>query len=165
MPTALEVINSVISQHAKVTEYVKLTGDKMNDIDAVFNIQRAAYKAAWSASSVTEMIEKRDQMQQTINVMEDGLKKHFSYEEKVLPLVFGELLMDDILKAHNEIQKRIEKVKTSLKTLEGLKPDALYAKRTELVDSVNDLRTTVFDHARAEENILNIIKKVFEGKK
>jgi urease gamma subunit len=162
MPDALGVIKNIISQHSKVTEHVKLTGEKMNDIDAVFSVQRAAYKVAWSASSVTELLEKRDQLLQTVNIMEDGLKKHFNYEEEVLPLVIGELLMKDIVDAHNKILERIENAKTCLENLGGLKQDELLSKRTELIQSVNDLRTTVVDHAQSEEKILDMIKKVFE---
>jgi len=164
MPNALEVISSVIAQHGKVTEYVKTTGNKMNDIDAVFSVQRAAYKVAWSASSVKEMLDKRDQLSETISIMEEGLKRHFTYEEKALPLVFGELLMKDILDAHKAISAQIEKVKASLKGLEGLDKDELFARRTILVDGIHDLRTTVVDHAHAEEDILNMMRKVFEQK-
>lgn len=164
MPDALEIINNVIAQHSKVTEHVKTTGDKMNDIDAVFNIQRTAYKVAWSASSASEMVDKRDQLLQTISIMEEGLFKHFAFEEKVLPLVFGELLMKDILEAHEAIRTQIETVKTIAASLEGLDTEVLMAHRTRLVDGINNLRTAVVDHAHAEEDILNEMRKVFEKK-
>jgi len=163
MPEALEVIKNVISQHDKVTEHVKLTGDKMNDIDGVFSVQRAAYKVAWSASSVTELIEKRDQLLLTINILEDGLKKHFSYEEKVLPLVLGELLVKGILHDHNEIAERIGNAITCLLNLGGLDNDELLSKRKELVQTINDLREAVVNHAHFEEEVLNKIKKSLEG--
>lgn len=162
MADALEVINNVIAQHGKVTEHVKTTGNKMNDIDAVFSVQRAAYKVAWSASSVKEMLDKRDQLMETLTIMEEGLTKHFAYEEKALPLVFGDLLMKDILDAHTAIKAQIDKAKATLKDLDGLDKDELFARRTELVDIVHDLRTTVTDHAHDEEEILGMIRKVFE---
>jgi urease gamma subunit len=162
MPDALEIINSVIAQHGKVTEHVKTTGTRMNDIDAVFSVQRAAYKVAWSASSVKEMLDKRDQLMETLTIMEEGLKKHFAYEEKALPLVFGELLMKDILDAHKAINEQLEKTKATLKGLDGLDKEELFARRTELVDSVHDLRKTVVDHAHDEEEILGMVRKVFE---
>jgi hypothetical protein len=101
MPNAREVIAKVISEHLKITEYIKLTGDTMNDIDAIFTLWRTQYKAGWSSTAVNDLIKKRGQLLQTINLLEDGLKNHFGYEEEVLPLVFGELLMKAILREHH----------------------------------------------------------------
>lgn len=164
MPDALEVIKSVLSQHFTITENIKTTGDKMNDIDAVFGVQVAAYQTAQSAFSVSNLLEKRDQLLHTVNILGDGLKKHFDYEEKVLPLVFGELLLKDILNDHKKIFGHIENVKTSLIELERLNHDELLSKRLELIQSVNELSNVVVNHAHYEETVLNLIKKVFEEK-
>ena len=66
---------------------------------------------------------------------------------------------EDLRNAQKHPYRNMDAIRTSL-----VKEDELIAKRTELVDSVNDLRTTVADHARAEENILDTMKKVFEKK-
>ena len=163
MTDALKVIKDIISQHIKINDDVNLAEGKMNDIDAVFSANRSAYKVAWSVSSLAELFEKRDKLLQTINIMDGGLKKHFKYEEKVMPLVFGELLMKDILHDHNEILAQIEKVKTCFKDLERLNHDELLSKRVELLQSVNDLRKTVVDHAQSEEKILSSMKEVIEA--
>jgi len=162
MPDALEVINSVLSQHSTINDHVKNTSDKMNDIDAIFNVQRETYKVAWSSSSTTDLLEKRNQLMEKIQILEDGLSKHFTYEEKVFPLVFGEILLKDILSDHSKVTEKIKKVKTSLNSLEGLENEALYKKRTELLESVNDLSTTITNHAHSEDKVLNMMKKVFE---
>jgi len=164
MPDALDVINSVLSQHFKITENIKTTGNKMNDVDAVFGVQVAAYQTANSAFSATNLLEKRDQLLHSISILDDGLKTHFKYEEKVLPLVFGELLLDDILHDHKKIFDKIEEVKTNLTKLDKLNKDELLSKRLELVQSVNDLSNIVVNHAHYEEALLNLEKKVFEGK-
>jgi hypothetical protein len=164
VPEALEVIKSVLSQHFKITENIKTTGDKMNDIDAIFGVRVAAYQTAQSAFSISNLLEKRDQLLKTVNILGDGLKKHFEYEEKVLPLVFGELLMKEILHDHNKIFGQIEDVKTSFINLEKLSHDELLSKRLELIESVNKLSNIVLSHAQYEEKVLNIIKKVFEEK-
>jgi hypothetical protein len=56
----------------------------------------------------------------------------------------------------------LEKTKATLKGLDGLDKEELFARRTELVDSVHDLRKTVVDHAHEEEEILGMVRKVFE---
>jgi uncharacterized protein YkvS len=164
MKNALEVIEKVISQHSQLTENVKTTGDKMNDIDAVFSTQRATYKTAQSASSVTNLLEKRDQLLQTVNILGDGLKKHFDYEEKILPMVFGEFLMKDILHDHHKILEKIEHAQTSLVKLEKLNYEELLTKRLEIIQNINDLSQTVLNHKRYEENVLNLTRKIFNEK-
>ena len=162
MPDALEAITRVMSEHLKITEHIKLAGDTMNDIDALFTLWRTQRKAEWSMTSVTDLIKKRGQLLQTINLLEDGLKNHFGYEEEVLPLLFGELLMKAILREHHEILGQIENAKTTLINLEGLDQDELFSKRSVVQQSINNLCQTVEDHAHHEETSLNIMKKAFE---
>ncbi len=162
MPDALEVITRVISEHRKITEHTKIAGDTMNDIDALFTLEATKRKAGWSATSVTKLIKERGKLLQTINLLGDGLKNHFDYEEKVLPLVLGELLMKAILREHQKIFGQIENAKTTLINLEGTDQDELLSKRTVVQESVNNLCQTVEDHAHQEETTLNMMKKAIE---
>ena len=162
MPDALEIITRVISEHRKITDHTKLTAGTMNDIDALFTLETTKRKAAWSATSVTELIKKRDQLLQTIDLLEDGLKNHFGYEEEALPLVFGELLMKPILHEHHGILGQIDNAKTNLINLERMGQDELFSNRTEVLQSVNNLCQTVEDHAHQEETTLNMMKKAIE---
>ncbi len=162
MPDALEVINKVILEHSKITDHIKLAAGTMNDIDALFALEATKRKVAWSSTSFTELIKKRDQLLQTIDFLENGLKNHFGYEEKALPLVLGELLMKPILQKHHEIIGQIENAKTTLINLERLDQGELSSKRTVVLESVNNLCQTVEDHAHHEETVLNMMKKVLE---
>ncbi len=159
MPDALETITRVISEHSKITEHIKLTGDTMNDIDALFTLERTQYKAGWSMTSGTELIKKQGQLIQTINLLKDGLKNHFDYEEKVLPLLFGELFMKAILREHHEILGQIENAETTLINLEGLDQDELLSKSSVVLQIINDLLQAVGDHKNHEETALNMMKK------
>jgi|WetSurMetagenome_2_1015567.scaffolds.fasta_scaffold14489_3 hypothetical protein len=160
----LEIIRNILAQHFTITENIKTTGDRMNDIDAVFSIQVASYQTAQSAYSVSNLLEKRIHLLNTINILEDGLKKHFTYEERVMPLVLGDLLLEDILHDHKKITGQIENVKASLINLEKLNKDEIQSKRLELVENVNNLRDIIVNHTHFEEEILGVIKKVFENK-
>ena len=162
MPDALEVITRIISEHSKVTEHIKLAGDTMNDIDAFFTLQKTQYKAAWSMASVTELIKMRGQLLQAINLLKDGLKNHFGYEEEVLPLLLGELLMKAILREHHEILEQIENANTTLINLEGLDQDELLSEGLVVLKIIKNLCQTVEDHAHHEETSLNIMKKALE---
>lgn len=159
MPDALKTITRVISEHSKVTKHIKLAGDTMNDIDALFTLQKTQYKSGWSMTSDTELIKKRDQLLQTINLLKDGLKNHFGYEEEVLPLLFGELLMKAILREHHEILGQIENAETTLINLEGQDQDELFSKELVVLQIIKNLCQTVEDHKNDEETALNMMKK------
>jgi len=160
MPDALEVINKVMSEHSKITDHSKLSASTMNDIDAIYSLETTKRKAAWSSTSITLLIKKRDQLLQTIDLLEDSLKNHFGYEEKALPLVFGELLMKPILHKHREILGQIENVKETLIILERLDQGELSSKRTVVLGGINNLCQMVDDHAHDEETVLNMMKKI-----
>lgn len=162
MLEAIEIINNVIAQHQKITEVVKTTGSRMNDIDAVFSVQNSTWQVAWMTETLPKLLERRGSLLTTINILGDGLKKHFEYEQKVLPLVFGEHLMKDILHDHDRVMVQIETTRTFLTGLDNLKPDDFHSERLKLIKYIDGLRDLVLNHAHYEEIILLNIKKVFE---
>lgn len=162
MLEAIEIINNIIAQHQKITEVVKTTGTRMNDIDAVFSVQNSTWQVAWMTTTLPKLLEKRESLLNTINILGDGLKKHFEYEQKALPLVLGEQLMKDILHDHDRILAQIETTRTFLTALNDLKPDDFQSKRLELIKDIDGLRDLVLNHAHYEEIILLNFKKIFE---
>jgi hypothetical protein len=162
MLEAIEIINNVIAQHQKITEVVKTTGNNMNDIDAVFSVQNSTWQVAWMTTTLPKLLERRGSLSNTINILADGLKKHFEYEQKALPLVLGEQLMKDILHDHDRVLAQIETTRTFLTGLDDLKPDDFHSKRLDLIKDIDSLRDLVLNHAHYEEIILLSIKKVFE---
>jgi hypothetical protein len=162
MLDAIEIINNVIAQHQKITEVVKTTGDRMNDIDAVFSVQNSTWQVAWMTTTMPKLLEKRAPLLDTINILGDGLKKHFEYEQKVLPLVMGELLMKDILHDHDWVISQVETTQTFLTGLDGLLPEDFQSRRLDLIRNIHNLRDLVLNHARYEEIILNNTRSVFE---
>jgi len=162
MPDALAVITKAISEHHAIRKHVKLAGDTVNDIEAFFALQRT--QSGWSQTSITALIEKQDQLLQTISFLEQGLKNHFGFEEEALPPLFGELLMKAILREHREISGQIESTKTTLANikLEGLDQRELFSKRSVIQQNINNLCQTVEEHAQHEEIILNMMKKALE---
>jgi len=163
MPDALAVITKVISEHHAIRGHIKLAGDTVNDIEALLTLQRT--QSGWSQTSITALIEKRDQLLQMISFLEEGLKNHFDFEEKALPPLFGKLLMKAILYEHHEISERIGSAKTTLANieLEGLDQRELLAKKSVIQQNIHNLRQTVEEHTQHEETILNMMKKALEG--
>ena len=162
MLDALAVITRAISEHHTIRGHIKLAGDTVNDIEALFALRRA--QSGLSQSSITALIEKQNQLLQTFSFLEQGLKNHFGFEEKALPPLFGELLMKALLHEHHEIDKQIETAKTTLTNikLEGMDQQELLSKRPVIQRNIDNLCRTVEEHASHEEIILTMIKKALE---
>jgi hypothetical protein len=162
MPDALAVVTRVISEHHAIRGHIKLAGDTVNDIEALFTLQRT--QSGWSQTSITALLEKRDQLLQAISFLEEGLKNHFSFEEEALPPLVGKLLTRAILHEHHEISGQIGSAKTTLANikLEGLDQRELFSKKSVIQQNIHILRQTVEEHAQHEEIILNMIKKALE---
>ena len=129
MPDALAVIKRVIAEHHIIREHVKLAGDTVNDVEALFTLNKA--QSGWSRAPVATLIEKQSQMQQAISFLEQGLKNHFAFEEEALPPLFGELLMKGILYAHRVIKSQIETAKATLASIKpSLRPAGILLRRS-----------------------------------
>jgi hypothetical protein len=159
---ALSDITKTISEHQAIRQNVKLAGETVNDIEAMFTLQKAY--SGWTQSSTQELVEKQNQLRQAIGFLEQGLKNHFAFEEDKLPPLLGKLLMNALIVEHRHIGKQMEDIKTILAdtSLEGLSHAELLAKKTAIREAVNDICHTVEEHADHEEIILKMIKKGIE---
>ncbi len=162
MSDALAIVTRVISEHHTMRKHTKLAGDTVSDIEALFALQGA--QSGWSQTSIAALIEKRDQLLQTISFMEEGLKNHFDFEEKALPPLFGKLLMNAILHEHRKISGQVASAKTTLASIEVERLDErdLLSKKSAIQQSINSLHQTVEEHAQHEEVILTMIRKALE---
>jgi hypothetical protein len=162
MPDNLAVVTRVILEHHAIREHVKLAGDTVNDIEALFALQKT--QSGWSQTSIVALTEKQDQLLQAISFLEQGLKNHFGFEEEALLPLLGELLPKAILHEHDQISRQINSAKTTLTSmkLEGLEQYELLSKKSVIQQDINNLRQAVEEHARHEEVILNMIKKALE---
>jgi hypothetical protein len=162
MSDALAIVTRVISEHHTMRRHIKLAGDTVSDIEALFALQGA--QSGWSQTSIAALIEKRDQLLQTISFMEEGLKNHFDFEEKALPPLFGKLLMKAILHEHHRISGQVGSTKTTLASIEVERLDErdLLSKKSAIQQSINNLHQTIEEHAHHEEVILTMMKKALE---
>lgn len=163
MSDALTIINKVIAEHQLVREHVKLTGDRVNDIEALFTLHKA--HSGWTQSSSQTLITKQNELQQAVSFLEQGLKNHFAFEEEALSPLFGELLMKALRLEHEKFRRQIASAKAMLATtkLEGLGQQELLAKKSQIQQAINDLCQMVEEHAGHEEIMLKMIKKALEG--
>jgi hypothetical protein len=159
MADLVTVINKAIAEHYDVKENLKLAGQSITDIDALFMLRKAY--AGWSQSSVQELSEKQKQLAQAINALEQGLKRHFTFEEESLPPLFGEILMKALRHEHHEIVGQIEEAKKTLSDFKthGRDQQELLSWKSRMQETIGHLLQTIEEHAIHEEIILKMIKK------
>jgi len=163
MNDTLHVIERAIEEHHHIRAGLKHAGDSVTDIEAMFTLHKEYAK--WSQSSVKELKDKQGELLKAIGTLEQGLKRHFGFEEESLPPLLGEVLMKTITQEHGEITGLLNKAKDSLRerTLEGLNQRALLSKKAEIQANIRQIIEVVEEHAAHEETILRMIQKALEA--
>ncbi len=164
MADNLTIINRVIQEHQRIRSNLKLVGESTNDLEAMFSLQQAY--SGWTLSSMEVINEKQKQLQQTVSFLDEGLNNHFAFEERALPPLFGELLMQALLLEHQEIRKEIGKAKSLVADtrLTDLSQEKLTLQKSRIQQLINAISQTLEEHAAREETILNMMKKALEEK-
>jgi hypothetical protein len=164
MPDNLAIINGAIEEHHTIRGHIKLVGEGVTDLEALFTLQRA--RPDWILGSLDVIDEKRKRLQQTISFLEEGLRNHFAFEERAFPPLLGELLMRALILEHREIKKRIDEAKAIVSDtkLEGLSQEQLLSKKSQIQEKVDAILNVVEKHAADEETILKMLKTALEHK-
>lgn len=164
MADNLTIVNRAIEEHHNIRGHVKLVGDSVSDLEALFALQKA--RPDWILSSVEALAEKKNKLQQTISSLDEGLRNHFGFEEKLFPPLLGELLMKALILEHRGVKKQIDEAKslvTNMK-LEGLTQKELLSQKSRIQQKVEGILQLVEEHAAREETILKMLKRALEDK-
>lgn len=158
--TSSEHVNKILSEHGAVRQIVGSVGHYFNDLDAFFRLQTERFDL--SQTSLEALEEKKGQLAETIETLWRDLKKHFAYEEEHLAGVLGETLTAALKMEHEEIGAEIEKVKAALLnvSLEGLDQTEVLGRKNALQNAVGRLSGMIEEHARDEEVLVKMVKKV-----
>lgn len=165
MTDNLTIVNRAIEEHHTIRGHVKLVGDSVSDLEALFSLQKA--RPDWILSSPEALSEKSSKLLQTLSALDEGLKNHFVFEEKVLPPLLGELLMRALMLEHRGIKKQLDEAKSLVVNtkLEGLSQKELLPKKAQIQQKVEGILQLVEEHAAKEETILKMLKKALEAKR
>ncbi len=160
--THLEIIRRAIEQHHKVRSGIRQVGEAINDFDALFGLQKSS--ATWSQSSVSEIAGRLASVRETITSLDDGLNKHFGFEEKYLPPVFGESLMKALIFEHNEIRRKLVDTRAALATdVSAMSQERLLGHKYFVEQVVDGLTQTIEGHADREETIFRMLERALEA--
>ena len=162
MAGGLELINKAIEEHHTIRSHIKLTGESVNDIDALFKLQKA--QADWALISIEHLTEMKEKLLQTLSHLNEGLQNHFRFEEQYLAPFFGKYVFSALEIDHAEIVGEIEKAKLAIMGIaeKELKREELLSKKAYLQNAINVLAQLIQEHAHKEETILQMVKKALE---
>ncbi|MBM3155995.1 MAG: hypothetical protein FJ004_01760 [Chloroflexi bacterium] len=164
MADYLALVNRTIEEHHNIRGNLKLAGDSVSDLEALFSLQKS--RPDLILSSPEALKERLEKLQQTLSYLDEGLKNHFGFEEKLLPPLFGDFLMKALILDHRAIKKQIDAAKSLAADtrLEGLSQKELLSRKSRIQQQVETILQLVEDHAAREETILKMLKRALEEK-
>ena len=159
---SLTIIKRVMDEHRVIMGRLKLVGESLSDKEALISIEEARAGLINDYKSTTS--EKRSKLEQTLTVLQAGLKNHYAFEEETLPPLLGELLMEALKLEHKELLAEMERVKALIHNVnfEGLTRSELLNEESLMYESINRIRRQKEDHLNREETMLMMLQKVLE---
>lgn len=165
MPDYLAKINEILDEHRTIGSGVKRVGDSVSDQEALASLK--SVHSDWTPGRLELISEKQRKLKQTMSSLEEGLRKHFSKEEDVLPALLGEFLMQLLLLEHKEVTEKIDEVRllASDSKLEGLTEAELKSKDSEIKQKISDFSRLIEEHADKEELMLEMVVRAMKAGK
>ncbi len=162
MVNQLAVIDKVITEHHSIRDNIRFVSDSLSDVEALFSLHKA--HADLAQASIKDLSSKRLQLQRALNQIDEGLRKHFIYEEKSLESLFGEALIRALQHEHRKIIEQIEEAK---EIVAETKPERLdqrgkLSSRSGMQQAVSSICQSVEQHANLEEQILRMLRRSLE---
>ncbi len=158
-----EIILNIIEFHHTIRERVNTLGGSVSDLEALFSL-RGEY-ANWTQTSLDKLVEQQKKLQETFSSLENGLQEHFDYEEKNLPAILGEIIMQGLLFEHRNIRQNIAESKSLVfdTSFEGKEREEIVLLKTRLQQVIDTLNRNIEKHAAREEIILDMAREGLEN--
>ena len=154
----LNIIRRLIDEHQKIRESMKLVGDQLSDREAVMALERE--HGEWIPGRLEALPQKQERLVQTLSMLEEGLKNHYTFEEKVFSSLMGELLAEAFMLDHYELLQEITRVKAMVANtnLEGLSREETLSAQSHIQQAIDSIHQSKEEHTAIEEHILYMIE-------
>lgn len=164
MSDNIKDVLKAIEEHNLVRESVKSVESSMNDLNALFLLQRE--RADWALSSAEAQNKSLKKLKTTLDRLYDGLSRHFGFEEAAFPALIGDILMQSLSIDHREIKDSIEKTRAMVEKtdLQALGEKELLDQKTRIQTAINNLCQIIQEHATEEDVLLKMLRKSLENK-
>jgi hypothetical protein len=162
MADYLEQIDRIIAEHQMIKGHLRLVGDSTSDQEALITLKSA--RSEWTPQRVDIISEKMNKLSRTVGSLREGLLNHFQLEEDILPPILGKILMQALLREHQEIMGKISEINSIIASprMEKLSQDELAKQDTVLSQMTVNLCRLIEGHAEKEEQMLDMAKQVLQ---
>jgi hypothetical protein len=158
----LEIIRQVLAQHKVISGQLKSAGDTVSDMEALLRLEIARTDLTMGFQS--KLAEKRSRLQQIMAPIDRGLRKHYAFEEEMLPPLLGRVLTEALVFEHQQLLLQMEQTISFLQGIEveGLTRAEEMKKESLIYDRLDTLRRHKLDHLNREEAVLFTLQNVIE---
>ena len=153
-----KLVAKLLDQHRAIEGQARQVRGSMADHEARASLEIARFD--WTPGRFGSVSEKQERLREEFERLEEGLKRHFQFEEKVLPSLLGGPLMRALTLQHREIQAEIADARSVVAEadLEGLEREDLLVQESRVQQRVSVVLRLVEEHATREELILEMIE-------
>jgi iron-sulfur cluster repair protein YtfE (RIC family) len=133
-------------------------------MEALLKLEKA--RAELNLGYQKTLTEKREEIERIIAPIDRGLRKHYSFEEEVLPPMLGRVLTEALISEHKHLLFQMEQMISLLTEInaEGLTPAQALGKESLIYERLDNLRRDKLDHLNREEAVLLTLQNVIELK-
>lgn len=157
----LATIDLLIDEHRAVLYGLKLAGQRVSDLEALFNLQ-ACY-SEWTQGSIETLIERQKRVEETVVTLQEGMRNHFRFEEKNLRPLLGEASLQALSRIHRRLERQLQRTRAVLAiTFNGMGIGEKMAHKSRVEKAVYDLCQMIDQHRTQEEILLHILKGMLE---
>ena len=148
MPNKLLDVDDLLYAHDTIRSHVRLVmrlmADKSEKVDSP------------EAAAVISFEPARSDLEKIVCNLAEGLNRHLVFEEKVLPGLIGEILMEFILMEHRKISRGIDEI-TSLFRDTGFQNAPVWNQKCR--KRVKDYMDFLLEHCETEDTILKLFRR------
>ncbi|UCG82358.1 MAG: hypothetical protein JSW38_09160 [Dehalococcoidia bacterium] len=164
MKDNLELIEAVIDQHRDIREHASAVGAMISDQDALMALEKA--RSDWTPGRFEALSEKRNGLRQLLSQLDEGIHRHFDFEERELPPLLGDLMMHALKLDHTEIEREIGEAGKMIidMPLDDSNRDELLAGESRIQQRIGVVLQLIEEHAIREETILVMIQRALEDR-
>jgi hypothetical protein len=164
MKDNLELIEAVIDQHRTIREHASAVGAMISDQDALTALEKA--RSDWTPGRFEALSEKRNGLRQLLSQLDEGIHRHFDFEEGALPPLLGDLMMHALKLEHKEIEREMGEVGKMIidMPLDDSNRDELLAGESRIQQRIGVVLQLIEEHATREETVLVMIQRALEDR-
>jgi hypothetical protein len=158
----LEIIITVLAQHKVIFGQLESAQESMNDMEALLRLEKA--RTDLTVNVRQTLAQKRDKLESIISPLDQGLRKHYAFEEEYLPPLLGRVLTEALFFEHKQLLFQMEQANSFILgiNVSGLTRVEEMNKESLIYGQLDNLRRNKLDHLNREEAVLLTLQNIVE---